>query len=43
MSNVIGVRYCGGCNTTYDREAAVKQLQELLPDCAFVIAEAGKR
>ena len=28
MSNEIGVRYCGGCNTTYDRAAAVKQLQE---------------
>ena len=41
MSNEIGVRYCGGCNTTYDRAAAVKQLQELLPDCSFVIAEAG--
>ena len=43
MSNEIGVRYCGGCNTTYDRAAAVKQLQELLPDCSYVIAEAGKR
>ena len=39
----IAVRYCGGCSTTYDREAAVKQLQNLLPEYSFVIAEPGKR
>ena len=44
MSDIeIAVRYCGGCNTTYDREAAVKQLQDLLPEYSFVIAVAGKR
>lgn len=39
----IAVRYCGGCSTTYDREAAVKQLQDLMPEYSFVIAEPGKR
>ena len=39
----IAVRYCGGCNTTYGREAAVKQLQDLMPEYSVVIAEPGKR
>lgn len=38
----IGVRYCGGCNPTYDRVAVVKRLQKLLPELAFVNAESGK-
>ena len=38
----IGVRYCGGCNSRYDRVAVVKRLAALLPDCDFVTAEAGK-
>lgn len=38
----IGVRYCGGCNPTFDRVSVVKRLQKLLPDLSFVNAEPGK-
>ena len=38
----IGVRYCGGCNPTYDRVNVVKKLQKLLPELSFVNAEPGK-
>lgn len=38
----IGVRYCGGCNPTYDRVMLVKKLQKLLPELNFVNAEPGK-
>ena len=37
----IGVRYCGGCNPVYDRVAAVRRLQKLLPDISFVNAQPG--
>lgn len=38
----IGIRYCGGCNPTYDRVNVVKKLQKLLPDLTFVNAGPGK-
>lgn len=37
----IGVRYCGGCNPTYDRVNLVKRLQKLLPELSFVSAQPG--
>lgn len=37
----IGVRYCGGCNPTYDRVAVVKRLQKLLPEYTFTAAQPG--
>ena len=37
----IGVRYCGGCNPTFDRVAVVKRLQKLLPELSFVSAQPG--
>lgn len=37
----IGIRYCGGCNPTYDRVNVVKKLQKLLPDLTFVNAGPG--
>ena len=43
MSDVqIGVRYCGGCNPTYDRVNVVKKLQKFFPEFSFVNAESGK-
>ena len=43
MSNSeIGVRYCGGCNSTYDRVAVVTRIKELLPELIFVKAQPGK-
>ena len=30
------VRFCGGCNPTYDRGKALRTLAEALPDVAFV-------
>ena len=38
----IAVRYCGGCNPSYDRVNAVKKLQRLLPEFSFVDAQPGK-
>lgn len=38
----IGVRYCGGCNPTYNRATFVKRLQDMMPDLSFVSAEPGK-
>lgn len=37
----VGVRYCGGCNSRYDRVAVVKKLKKLLPHTEFMIAEAA--
>lgn len=38
----IGLRYCGGCNSRYDRVALVKRLEAFFPEAAFVAAEQGK-
>lgn len=37
MSNkaLIGVRYCGGCNSRYDRVAVVNKLKSLMPEAVF--------
>ena len=31
----IGIKYCGGCNPRYQREAEVEKLKKKLPDCNF--------
>lgn len=31
----IGIKYCGGCNPRYQREAEVEKLKKKLPDCTF--------
>ncbi len=38
----IGVRYCGGCNPTYNRVSLVKRLESMLPDLSFVNVQPGK-
>ena len=38
----IGLRYCGGCNSRYDRVALVKRLESCLPGATIVTAEEGK-
>lgn len=35
----IGIKYCGGCNSRYDRTAIVEQLKKDLPDSEFVSAD----
>lgn len=37
----IAVRYCGGCNSGYDRVSAVKRLADRMPDSEFVTAQPG--
>lgn len=39
----IGVRYCGGCNSHYDRVALVSRLAEQLPEYRFTVAQPAKR
>ena len=38
-----GVRFCGGCNSRYDRGAALKKIKEERPDVDFVIAIEGEQ
>ena len=38
----IGVRYCGGCNPTYNRASLVKRLESMMPDLSFVNVQPGK-
>lgn len=38
----IGVRYCGGCNSRYDRVALVKRLAGFFPAISFVAAQPGR-
>ena len=38
----IGVRYCGGCNPRYDRNALVGRLADFFPEQEFVPAQEGK-
>ena len=37
----VGIRYCGGCNSRYDRGAFVKRITEKHPDFEFEIAKEG--
>ena len=38
---VIGVKYCGGCNSVYNRGRQVNLLKEKFPDCEFRTAADG--
>ena len=37
----VGIRYCGGCNSRYDRGAFVKRITAKHPDLEFEIAKEG--
>lgn len=37
----IGIKYCGGCNSQYDRVRAVKQLQAALPQHHYAYVSSG--
>lgn len=37
----VGVRYCGGCNSRYDRVAVVERLKGFFPEAEFVPAQDG--
>lgn len=37
----VGVRYCGGCNSRYDRVALVKRFSQFFPGVEFVTALSG--
>lgn len=39
----IGVRFCGGCNPRYDRGAALRELQESLPQLIWEVAEPERK
>lgn len=39
----IGLLCCGACNLSYDRDAIVRRLPELLPEAGFVAARSGTR
>ena len=39
----IGLRLCGACNLTYDRDDLVRRLPGLLPEESFVTAQSGIR
>ncbi|MDR1875680.1 MAG: hypothetical protein LBQ90_11795 [Synergistaceae bacterium] len=36
---VVRVKYCGGCNPSYDRTALVKRIQDRFPPLRFVYAD----
>jgi hypothetical protein len=38
---IVRVKYCGGCNASYDRLAFVKRLQDAFPSARFVFRDAG--
>lgn len=40
---VIGVRYCGGCNPRYDRVALINKFKELFPEADFTGIDPGVR
>ena len=40
---LIGLRCCGACNLSYDRDEIVRRLPELLPEARFVTAQSGTR
>ena len=37
----VAIRYCGGCNSRYDRVALVKRLSSFFPEVEFVNALPG--
>ncbi|MDR1977412.1 MAG: hypothetical protein LBQ42_01635 [Synergistaceae bacterium] len=37
---IVRVKYCGGCNASYDRAALVKRIQEMFPSIPFAHADA---
>ncbi len=37
----VGIRYCGGCNSRYDRGAMVKRITEKHPEWAWENAREG--
>lgn len=37
----IGIKYCGGCNSKYDRVQAVKQLQTKFPQHHYAYVSGG--
>ncbi|MDR1622023.1 MAG: hypothetical protein LBS00_06595 [Synergistaceae bacterium] len=39
---IVKVKYCGGCNASYDRAALVRRLQEAFPSIEFVYAATGE-
>ncbi|HAM05516.1 MAG TPA: beta-hydroxyacyl-ACP dehydratase, partial [Megasphaera sp.] len=40
---VIGIKYCGGCNSTYDRAQEVQRLMGDFPGHTWVYAAHGAR
>lgn len=40
---LVGIKYCGGCNSGYDRVRFVKHLKERLPEIDFCSIEKHKR
>lgn len=40
---VIGIKYCGGCNSTYDRAQEVRRLMADFPGHTWVYAAHGVR
>ena len=38
---VIGIKYCGGCNSTYDRAAEVQRLMADFPEHTYIYAQQG--
>ncbi len=39
----IGIKYCGGCNSQYDRVQAVKLLQQACPEHRYSYVSDGSR
>jgi 4-hydroxybutyrate CoA-transferase len=35
---IVRIKYCGGCNASYDRTALVRRMQEAFPSIRFVHA-----
>jgi 4-hydroxybutyrate CoA-transferase len=36
---IVRVKYCGGCNASYDRTALARRIQEAFPSISFVRAD----
>ena len=39
---IVRVKYCGGCNSSYDRPAFVRRLQDAFPSARFVFSDTGE-
>jgi hypothetical protein len=39
---IVGVKYCGGCNPSYDRPELVRRIQEAFPSVTFVYANEAR-